>query len=322
MINYDISHKNNISVVVPFYNRSVFLERILNSISKQLLKPQEIYIVDNGSSIEESYKAWRILKSHSLFDICTYVSSINIGNANFARNLGFNLSKTNYVAFLDSDDWWNKNHLSESVRALKKTNMAAVYSAAIIHMPAFVKINRSIDVNFFDNPFSLVLSEKGYLAQTSSYVVCKNELIGKVLWDERLKRHQDFDYFAQIFFQTKGWVFLDQANVNVDWDNGGASKKYIDSSSLIFFYEKWNSFIPEKIKKSYLLGMLRFSYKSGSRIDLRKYYHKKIIAENYFGDSFYRFKSSKIAVCFYLLVVCFLDVFRFKEFVRIFINKF
>src|SRR5699024_10882054 len=139
-----------------------------------------------------------IIQAHELLASCCFLSTINRGNANFARNLGYDLSETKYVAFLDSDDWWEKEHLTKSIESLEYSGKAAVYSGAIIHSNNSTNFSNTVDIDNFNDPFSLVLN--GYFAQTSSYVLNKDLIKNIVVWDTALNRHQDFDYFASIFY--------------------------------------------------------------------------------------------------------------------------
>ena len=243
---------NSVAVVIPFYNRSQFLQRLLDSIAIQTLPVAKVYIIDNGSSLEETVKAWRIISSHQLRSKCLFTSSLGKGNANYARNLGYQLAETKYVAFLDSDDWWEKQHLAQSAHCLQRSSKAAVYSGSVIHYKNSVLSNKSIDIAHFNDPFSFIMSPEGHIAQTSSYVVNKQLLQDSVLWSEQLKRHQDLDYFAEIYYNSLGWCYLPQANVNMDKIEGGVDINKIDYASMIQFYHKWNPLFPKAVRKYYL----------------------------------------------------------------------
>lgn len=288
--------KISVSVVVPFYNRSKFLKRLLDSVASQTLPADKIYIIDNGSSLEETLQAWQIITTHKLVDKCVFTSSIGRYNANFARNLGYELATTKYVAFLDSDDWWEKEHLSISLDHLSKSNKVAVYSGAIFHTKDGEFKKKSIDVNQFDNPFDLILSSAGYMAVTPSYIV-NRRLVGKdVLWDTELKRHQDFDYFASIFYNTSGWCYSPEIKVHVDWKDGGTELSNIDYDSLIRFYKKWHTKIPSDIKKDYLISRLYFASKNNAPKQIIKFYRSELKAHNFFDDTRCKIKANAMYV--------------------------
>tara|TARA_X000000950_G_C13909770_1_gene658515 strand:- start:3002 stop:4015 length:1014 start_codon:yes stop_codon:yes gene_type:complete len=92
------------SVVIPVYKRINLLENCLESIFNQILKPIEIVVVDNNTSIDESFLLSRLInkfKSKSVININIFKSPKNSGA--IARNIGVKNVKTDLVAFLDSD---------------------------------------------------------------------------------------------------------------------------------------------------------------------------------------------------------------------------
>lgn len=316
MIEANKKLKDGVSVVIPFYNRSKFLKRLLDSIEIQTLSPEKVFIVDNGSSLIETNIAWDLIQSHALFPKCKFLSSMKSGNANYARNLGYDLSETKYVAFLDSDDWWEKNHLLQSIECLNKSNKVAVYSGAIAHRVENTIIENSINIDSFPDPFSLILSPKGYLAQTSSYIVNKNRLKNLVSWDERLKRHQDYDYFAAIFYKTSGWCYCSEVNVNIDWIHTNDKSKNIDFDSIILFYKKWNHKIPDVIKKSYLLNMLYYSYHHSKNSEIRSFYKNELDKNYFFNDWKYKIKTYNLYILIYINSVYVLEKIHLKKVVK------
>lgn len=306
----------DVSVVVPFYNRSKFLKRLLDSIASQTLPADKVYIIDNGSSLEETLKAWEIISTHKLVSKCLFTSSVDTGNANFARNLGYELAQTQYVAFLDSDDWWEKEHLSTSLNHLRKSNKVAVYSGAIFHTTDGEFRKKSIDVNQFDNPFDLILSSAGYMAVTPSYIVDRQLVNKDVMWDTKLKRHQDFDYFANIFYSTSGWCYSSEVNVNVDWKDGGTKPSNVDYESLIRFYKKWHSKIPSDLKKNYLISRLYFASRHNASTQFINFYRSELKAHNFFNDPFCKMKTNTIYVKGYNSTVYFLNKTGMKTPIR------
>lgn len=243
---------DSIAVVVPFYNRSDFLLRLLDSIESQTKAPEIVYIVDNGSREEEAEQALAIISSHSLSDKCCFVSALNKGNANYARNLGYYLASTRFVAFLDSDDWWSPDHLAESVNVLLASGRVGCYSGATIHRASGAVVNKSKNIDMFTDAASFLFLKTGGSAQTSSFLIDKWKVEYKVTWDEKLRRHQDTDYFMSIEKYTQGWIFKDVPSSHIDWDQGGAGR-LIDYDSMIEFYKKWRNEMNVLVKRNYLL---------------------------------------------------------------------
>lgn len=307
---------SSVSVVVPFFNRSSFLERLISSILSQTLQPDQVFIVDNGSSMVEAERAWDVIRKFSAdisFELI-FVSTMKKGNANYARNLGLHLARAKYVAFLDSDDWWESFHLKKSRDFLLSSGKAAVYSGGIIHKES-VFINYSADVNAFSSPLEFIFSKGRYLAQTSSYVVDKEALSSAgVVWNESLKRHQDYDFFLSIYYRTNGWFFSNIPAANVDWIEGG-SKKKVNMMSMLRFLSIWEPRFPAKTLERYLSSQLLFCYHVKASDYYKNFYKRKIIA----------LQGARLLACpavvffkikLYVWLVSVLDLLRVKGFVR------
>jgi glycosyltransferase involved in cell wall biosynthesis len=102
----------NYSVIIPVYNRELLIREALDSVLAQSLPPSEIIVADDGSTdntlsvvrslLEERGGTipWRILElSHS-------------GMAGAVRNRGVEVSKADWIAFLDSDDLWEPEKMT------------------------------------------------------------------------------------------------------------------------------------------------------------------------------------------------------------------
>ena len=99
---------NDISVIIPTLNRCEFLKRALHSVLKQTLKPREIIVVDNGSTD----KTFEMISSS--FPSVIYMKQTKKG-VSASRKKGILNSKSNWLAFLDSDDVWSHNKLEKQM---------------------------------------------------------------------------------------------------------------------------------------------------------------------------------------------------------------
>ena len=97
-----------ISVIIPTYNRCDLLKRAINSVIKQTITPKEIIIVDNGST-DQTYQM-----VSSLFPEISYFIEKKRG-VSAARNKGILESKSKWIAFLDSDDAWKPTKLEKQM---------------------------------------------------------------------------------------------------------------------------------------------------------------------------------------------------------------
>ena len=104
--------KYRISVIIPTFNRSSFLKRALVSVINQSISPNEIIVVDNGST--ENTKS--MLKEN--FTNIKYIFYPDKGVSK-ARNIGIKNSNCDWLCFLDSDDEWHLQKLEKQIKYLK-----------------------------------------------------------------------------------------------------------------------------------------------------------------------------------------------------------
>lgn len=98
-----MNDKLTVSVIIPVYNGERFLDEALHSVLAQTLPPDEIVVVDDGST-DGSAAIVAGLVSASPLPI-RYIHQENRGPA-AARNRGLQAVRSDLVAFLDADDLW------------------------------------------------------------------------------------------------------------------------------------------------------------------------------------------------------------------------
>lgn len=98
------------SIVIPVYNVEKFIKRTLDSIVKQTYNDYEIIIVDDGSTD----KSMDIVKKYDV----KIINSKHV-EVSEARNIGAKQAKGEYLIFLDSDDYWDKDLLKEVNKSIK-----------------------------------------------------------------------------------------------------------------------------------------------------------------------------------------------------------
>jgi len=101
----------SIAVIIPTYNRSHTLRRALDSVNSQTVKPNEICVVDDGSTDETE----QLLSRH--YPQVNYVYQNNKGVSS-ARNAGVAFTRGHWLAFLDSDDEWMPNKLERQLQEI------------------------------------------------------------------------------------------------------------------------------------------------------------------------------------------------------------
>src|SRR5690606_34153532 len=111
-----------ISVIIPTYNRYTTLLRAIQSVKNQTYQNYEIIVVDDGSTDETA----------DLHDgSFSYYKLTENRGVSFARNFGAEKACGEYLAFLDSDDEWDREKLSMQVECIKRTQTKLVHTEEI-----------------------------------------------------------------------------------------------------------------------------------------------------------------------------------------------
>lgn len=111
-----------VSVIIPVYNAAEFLKDGLNSLLKQTLREIEIICVDDGSTDGSLV----ILKEFEKADARIRVIHQENQGAGAARNNGMDVARGKYLAFLDADDFFEKNMLKAAYDRAEETGQKYV----------------------------------------------------------------------------------------------------------------------------------------------------------------------------------------------------
>lgn len=134
-----LNNSSLISVIVPVYNVSAYLDKCVKSLLYQTYKNIEIILVDDGSTDDSPSKCDNYAKQDSRV---TVVHKPN-GGLSSARNVGLKNASGEYVMFVDSDDWVKPEFCQEGMKAIleNKVDMASfglcfVYDDHVINIRA------------------------------------------------------------------------------------------------------------------------------------------------------------------------------------------
>jgi len=112
-----------VSTIIPVYNRSEMLREAVESVLTQTWRPVEIIIVDDGSTDDTAQAAEELKAKHP--DNIRVLRQRNAGPG-VARQLGFELSRGEFIQFLDSDDLLMPRKFELQVQGLRKDTEAGI----------------------------------------------------------------------------------------------------------------------------------------------------------------------------------------------------
>ena len=111
------------SVVIPLYNKALYVAKAIDSVLTQSFRDFELIIVDDGSRDASAEIAAQAISGH---EQCRLIRQDNAGVA-MARNHGVAASQGSYLCFLDADDWWEPMFLEEMDKLIAGFSDAGIY---------------------------------------------------------------------------------------------------------------------------------------------------------------------------------------------------
>ena len=117
-----------VSIITPSFNSSKFVQECVNSVVSQTYTNWELLIVDDFSQDNSKELLLNLKKKDERIKV-TFLDK-NIGAAE-ARNIAIQQAKGKYIAFLDSDDYWEKEKLANQIEFMKSNDVAFSFSSYI-----------------------------------------------------------------------------------------------------------------------------------------------------------------------------------------------
>jgi glycosyltransferase involved in cell wall biosynthesis len=162
----------SISVIIPAYNGSRFIGETLESVLAQTLQPDEVLVIDDGSTddtaaIAESFAPRVRVFSHSK------------QHTSAARNFGIQQASSEWIAFIDHDDLWEPNKFERQMEELALHPEADVCytghallmqkgdtatTGRVVDVPPAKDIRRSLYRNWTFLPSSVLIRRSTLLA--------------------------------------------------------------------------------------------------------------------------------------------------------------
>lgn len=205
MLDQSSSNDPFFTVVIPCYNRADEVGFAIESLLRQTCSDFECILVDDGSENSKELEHL-IIALDARFK---YIYQENRGGG-AARNKGINAAKGQYIAFLDSDDYFLPTKLAKIRAHIDKYGSDALYSPAFVDRGSeqrfWIRPDRSIGAEEDVGEYLFVANQ---FIQTSTIVI-KSGIAKKVLFNPSLRKGQDLDFCVRAYFAGVRFVMLDE----------------------------------------------------------------------------------------------------------------
>lgn len=293
-----------VSVIVPVYNVEKYLAKCLDSLVNQDFSDYEIIIVNDGSPDNSKEIIDKYTKKYSFIKSFTKEN----GGLSSARNYGIEKASGDYLAFVDSDDYVEKNFLKELYEKITKEKS----DIAVCEFSYLYEDGRTVrsysNLNYTDD------SLKKYLLTPPMAPIrmCKKDLFKKLQFKEGIY-YEDLELCPKLVKFAKKVSFVDLSLYNYLMRNSSImhqkefNKKLYDiytvlDSNYDYLYKDY----PEEIEYMFIIHLLRsaslrfLDYKEG-RGEISKIV--KIMKErfpNWKNNLYFKKSGKKIKIISYL----------------------
>jgi glycosyltransferase involved in cell wall biosynthesis len=174
----------SVSVIIPVYNGERFLAEAIQSVLDQTLPPDEIIVVDDGST-DGTAQVVAGLTATAAMPI-RYLYQENRGPA-AARNHGLRLSNSDFVAFQDADDIWTERKLETQIGILQRSPGKSI----AMGKSQYVQVSQSGELIPCSEPYD----KAGHLIMFQCALFRRSILDSVGLLDEALRLGEDSDWY-------------------------------------------------------------------------------------------------------------------------------
>lgn len=228
-----------VSVIVPIYNVEKYLEKCINSLLSQTLEDIQIILVNDGSKDNSGNIAKEYEKNNK--DRVIYVEKEN-GGLSDARNYGLKYATGDFIAFLDSDDYIEKNAYEEMYNKAIEENADYVECDFIWEFPNKIRVDKQYPYKNKKEMLSFVR------------VVAWNKLIKRqLIIDNNLEfpkglRYEDIEFTYKLIPFVNKFAYVDKPFIHYVQREGSIANVQNERTAEIFtvldnvieFYKKNN----------------------------------------------------------------------------------
>lgn len=194
------------SIIVPVYNVEKYLDECLNSILNQSFKDYEVIVVNDGST-DNSYEILKKYKKNEKINIYTQ----NNHGLSYTRNVGVKKAKGDYLVFIDSDDYIEKDYLLKISKVIDLKPEVIKNEFTILDSDLHRIDNYICDITSAQSVLKDLINRKITFEPACMYVV-NREFWKLNNFEFSIGRyHEDFGLIPLILLKTNKFISIDNS---------------------------------------------------------------------------------------------------------------
>ncbi len=249
-----LTTKPTITVIIPYYNGSKFIERSLASVLRQTLPAHEVIVVDDGSKPEHAAFLDNLNKTVQF----QLIRKTNGGQAS-ARNLGVKAATSEYICFLDQDDFFLDDHNEKLALAIPSNDAKFGWAyGEVTEADGHGNISRHTSIkarSTTPHPKTSVFE----LIAADMFILPSATLISKAAYtavggfDEQFCGYEDDDLFLRLFRAGYSQQFVDEPVTVWCINNESTSFSIRMSTSRLLYFRKLANDFDDGVLRNYLI---------------------------------------------------------------------
>ena len=214
-----------VTIIIPVYNTSFFLEECINSIYSQTFKNLEVIAINDGSTDDSLNVLNKLKEKYSELRI---INKNNTGVSD-TRNVGIEVSSGDFIMFVDSDDYIEKDMVEIMLEKAIETKADIVrcnanlfnISGAISHENLTFFSNKLFSTKD-DIIYKRFFSDEDALNCYTPLLLINKKVI--VNFDTSLAFLEDMDFYLKLFLNSSSIYFIDKNLYNYRYNSNSSSK--------------------------------------------------------------------------------------------------
>ena len=203
--------RGKVSIIIPVFNTEKKLVDCLESVRNQSYKNFEVILIDDGSSDSSG----EICDNYSKKDNRFRVNHCKNSGVSRARNIGIDISKGDYIIFVDSDDKVKSNMLEDMVYNLEQYNSDVVISGlTFVDGENIIKeINPNIKGTIGLDIWEYISKDNTGLFGYVPNKLYKSDIIKKhnIRFDEKKKIQEDLDFALSAYSYCNSFYLINKS---------------------------------------------------------------------------------------------------------------
>lgn len=229
-----------ISVIIPVYNVEQYLPKCIESIINQNFTDFELLLIDDGSKDSSGNICDEFAKNDSRIQVFHKKN----GGVSAARNLGIEMSRGEWICFVDSDDWLDIEAFGDIIKNIKNINVDLVIWGIKLAYTNYIEILTLPIVGFFDNKTEideiLIRIDMSGLLESPCNKLYSSRLIkeNQNYFDTNLSQLEDIKFNCNCFKNILSVFVIDKPFYNYRKDGNPNSLSSLYPDNLLGIVEE------------------------------------------------------------------------------------